>query len=106
TSSGIDDDADVAAVIVRRTEKCCEHLRAAALAPGWAALAVVSANVIRRFFRRVDMCVPINDHAEPRSTILCLWPATRQVLGSAPRRREGSPRPNRRAKTAGTSARS
>src|SRR6516165_9789990 len=75
--NGIGDDADIDASLVMRIEKIIEHHRAAALAPRWTVLAVVSANVIRRFFRRVDMCVPIDDHAELRSTILCLWPSTR-----------------------------
>jgi hypothetical protein len=60
---GIGDDADVDAVLVVRLEKILEHHGAAALAPLRAALAVVGAEVVGRFFRCVDVRMPVDDHA-------------------------------------------
>jgi hypothetical protein len=60
---GIGHDADVDAVLVMRVEKVLQHHRAAAFAPFRAVRAVQGAEVVRRFFRRVDVRMPVDDHA-------------------------------------------
>src|SRR4029079_6340543 len=59
----IGDDADVDAVGVMRFEKIFEHHGAPALAPFRTILAVERPEIVRRLFRRIDVCMPIDDHA-------------------------------------------
>src|SRR5262249_10002879 len=57
-------DADIDAVLVMGVEEILEHHGAAALAPFRSALAVVGAEIAGRLLRRVDMRMPVDDHAK------------------------------------------
>ena len=63
---GVGDHADVDVVLVVGVEEILQHHRAAALAPGRAALAVPGAQIVGGLFRRVDVRMPVEDHAGPR----------------------------------------
>lgn len=60
---GIGHHADVDAVLIVGLEKVLEHHGAAALAPFRAALAIRGAAIVGRLFRRIDMRMPVDDHA-------------------------------------------
>jgi hypothetical protein len=60
--SGIGHHTDVDACLVMSVQEIFEHHRAAVFAPRRAALTVESPLVVGRFFRRVDMGMPIDDH--------------------------------------------
>ena len=60
---GVGHHADVNAVLVMSIEKVLEHHGAAALAPFGAAFTVQRAEIVRRFLGRIDVRMPIDDHA-------------------------------------------
>jgi hypothetical protein len=59
---GVADHADVDAVAVMGVEEILQHYRAAVLAPGRPVASIESGLIIRGFFRRVDMGMPVDDH--------------------------------------------
>ena len=61
--SGVGHHADVNARLVMRVEEILEHHRTTMLAPGRSVPAVEGPPVVGRFLRRVDVCMPIDDHA-------------------------------------------
>ena len=60
---GVGDDADVDVVLLVRADEILQHHRAAALAPRRAGVAVPGAQIVGGFFGRVDMRMPVQDHA-------------------------------------------
>ena len=66
----VGDDADVDVVLLVRAEEILQHHRAAALAPFRPAVAVPGAQIVGGFFRRVDVRMPVDDHARSRSDCL------------------------------------
>src|SRR5262249_41995679 len=59
----VGDHADIDAVLVVRVEKILQHHGTAALAPFRTTYAVACAAIVSRLFRRVDMRMPVDDHA-------------------------------------------
>src|SRR5262249_6731786 len=60
---GVGHHADIDAVLVMSIEEVLEHHRAAAFAPFRPALAIGGAAIVGRLLRRIDVRMPIDDHA-------------------------------------------
>src|SRR5207247_8280135 len=80
---GVGHHADVNAVLVMSIEKVLEHHGAAALAPFRPALAVGGAAIVRCFLGRINVRMPIDDHAYTP------MPATQWAQAAAVNRRGG-----------------